>query len=205
MTKELDGLLDEIKKNGVEKAEAEAKIITDKAQEKADSIIKKAEEKAEALQQEAKKKADETEQYGKTALSQAARDVVLSVSESLRKLVEQIAAADTKDAMQTEDFSAVIADIIKIYAERTEDEQLQVLVDKEKQEALQKHLKARLSQELQKGVSLSAGPAAGFSIRVKDGRIEHDFTPAAVVEALTAFVNADLAELIKNTLNNKDA
>ncbi len=198
MATELQGLLDEIKKNGIEKADAEAKTIIDKARKTAEEITAKAEKDAKALRENAEKTAQETEQYGRTALTQAARDIVLSVSEALQAMARKLAETDAKEAMSTEAFSKVIADAVKAYAENSGSADIEVLTAKDQQEAVSKHVQSRLGEELRKGIKISAGPSAGFRIRVEKGRIEHDFTPEALVEAMAVYVNTDLAKLLKD-------
>ena len=199
MATELQGLLDEIKKNGIDKAEAEAKSIIEKARKEAEEITAKAESESKALRENAEKKAQETEEYGRTALTQAARDIILSVSESLQAIARKLAETDTKDAMSSDDFCKVIADAVKAYAESSGSDGIEVLAAKEQQKAISKHIQARLSEELQKGTKISIGPSAGFRIRVEKGRVEHDFTPEAIVEAMAGYVNANLAKLLKET------
>ena len=58
------------------------------------------------------------------------------------------------------------------------------------------HAKARLAAELAKGLKIApdADVAAGVRVLVKNGRVEHDFTAEAVVEALSRVVRPELAK-----------
>lgn len=197
MATELQGLLDEIKKNGIDKADAESKSIIEKARKEADEIIAKAEKDAKSLRENAEKKAHETEEYGRTALTQAARDIVLSVSEALQAMARKLAETDAKQAMSAQDFTKVIAEAVKVYVEKSGSGDVEVITTKAQQDAVSKHVQSRLGEEIRKGVKISTGTSAGFRVRVEMGRIEHDFTPEAIVEAMAAYVNSDLAKLLK--------
>ena len=96
---DLQGLLEKINRDGVEKAEAEAKKIIDDARAKADALVK------DALAQSAQAKADAEKAsaaYAERAaetIRQAARDVVIGVKDSLTALLENLLAKDVEKAL----------------------------------------------------------------------------------------------------------
>ena len=60
-------------------------------------------------------------------------------------------------------------------------------------------LQAKLAAEASQGVKIitDAQTGAGFKIRLANGRIEHDFSAAAIAEALAKQLRPQLAALLK--------
>jgi V/A-type H+-transporting ATPase subunit E len=85
MAEDIQGLLNRIQSDGIEKAEAEKKRILDNAKQQADELVAKAKAEAEAIMKSAREEAVISENKGKAAVKQAARDVILSLQTELQK------------------------------------------------------------------------------------------------------------------------
>ena len=83
MSEDLQGLLEKINRDGVEKAEAKAAEIIADAKAKAAEIVKTAKEEAERAKAEAKTVADDFAARADETVKQAARDTVLKVREEI--------------------------------------------------------------------------------------------------------------------------
>ena len=191
MAEELQQLLEKIQRDGVDKANAEAAAIVAKAKAEADAIVKKAQEDAAA---EAKGKAD-AEAYAaraKETISQAARDTVLKVKQDVMELLKKLLLQNVTAALATEAVPLAAAAVKELVtgSATAEIAAAPKLVDA---------LRAQLAQQAQSGVKVVADETTGtgFTVRLDNGRVEHDFTDAAISEALAQRLRADLAALLK--------
>ena len=183
MSEELQSLLDRIQADGVAKAEARAADIVSAAEKKAAERLAKAEADAATFERRAGE-----------SLRQAARDVVRSVRENVQETCERLLRADVKAALSGDALAAVVETVAK--ASAAEDAGAELRVPPAEAEKVAAHAKARLAAELAKGLKIApdADVAAGVRVLVKNGRVEHDFTAEAVVEALSRVVRPELAK-----------
>ena len=175
MAEELQQLLEKIQRDGVDKANAEAAAIVAKAKEEANALVKKAQEDAAAAEAKGKADAEAYAARARETISQAARDTVLKVREALATEAVPLAAAAVKELVTGS--GAEVAASAK-------------LVDA---------LRAQLAAQAQNGVKVVADEMtdAGFTVKLDNGRVEHDFTDAAISEALAQRLRSDLAALLK--------
>ena len=85
MEMQLQELIDQIKKDGVEAAESKAEAIVKAAKEEAEKIIAEAKAEAEKLMQNAKAENEKTVRSGEDALRQAGRNLLISFRESVAR------------------------------------------------------------------------------------------------------------------------
>ncbi|MBQ3809337.1 MAG: hypothetical protein II839_00795 [Kiritimatiellae bacterium] len=194
MSEELQSLLDRIQADGVAKAEARAADIVSAAEKKAADIVSAAEKKAAERLAKAEADAATFERRAGESLRQAARDVVRSVRENVQETCERLLRADVKAALSGDALAAVVETVAK--ASAAEDAGAELRVPPAEAEKVAAHAKARLAAELAKGLKIApdADVAAGVRVLVKNGRVEHDFTAEAVVEALSRVVRPELAK-----------
>ena len=192
MAEELQQLLEKIQHDGVEKANAEAAAILAKAKADANAILKDAEAKAAARRDEAEADARAFEDRARKTISQAARDTVLDVKAALGRLLENLLAKDVADALADPDEVARLA-LAAVKALGAD------AVDVAAGAQLADALKAQLAAAAAKGVQvvLDETTGAGFSLRLDGGRVEHDFSEAALAAALAKRLRPDLARLVR--------
>lgn len=191
MAEELQQLLEKIQHDGVEKANAESAAIVAKAKADADAIIKEATEKAATLRTQAEADAQAyAERAGKT-IQQAARDTILEVKDALAKTFDKVLAQDVKAALA--DPAAVAAMTLEAVKALNAD-----AADVAVSEKLADTLKAQLAAAAVSGLNVvtDENVGTGFSIRLDNGRVEHDFSEAAITAALVKRLRPDLAKLI---------
>ena len=191
MAEELQQLLEKIQRDGVDKANAEAAAIIAKAKTEADALVKKAQEDAAAAEAKGKADAEAYAARARETISQAARDTVLKVKEDVTKLLTQLLAQDVSAALATEAVPLAAAAVKELVTgSGAEVAASAKLVDA---------LRAQLAAQAQNGVKVVADEmtGAGFTVKLDNGRVEHDFTDAAISEALAQRLRADLAKLLK--------
>ncbi|MBR0068360.1 MAG: hypothetical protein IJQ00_12240 [Kiritimatiellae bacterium] len=191
MAEELQQLLEKIQRDGVDKANAEAAAIVAKAKAEAEAIVKKAQEDAAAAEAKGKADAEAYAARARETISQAARDTVLKVREDVTKLLTKLLAQDVSAALATEAVPLAAAAVKELVTgSGAEVAASAKLVDA---------LRAQLAAQAQNGVKVVADEmtGAGFTVKLDNGRVEHDFTDAAISEALAQRLRSDLAALLK--------
>ncbi len=191
MAEELQQLLEKIQRDGVDKANAEAAAIVAKAKEEANALVKKAQEDAAATEAKGKADAEAYAARARETISQAARDTVLKVKEDVTKLLTQLLAQDVSAALATEAVPLAAAAVKELVTgSGAEVATSAKLVDA---------LRAELAAQAQNGVKVVADEmtGTGFTVKLDNGRVEHDFTDAAISEALAQRLRSDLAALLK--------
>ena len=192
MAEELQQLLEKIQRDGVDKANAEAAAIIAKAKEDADALVKKAEEDAAAAEAKGKADAEAYAARARETISQAARDTVLKVKDDVTKLLTQLLKESVTAALATEAVPLAAAAVKELV---TGSATAEVAASAKLVDAL----RAQLAQQAQAGVKVVADEmtGAGFTVKLDNGRVEHDFTDAAISEALAQRLRSDLAALLK--------
>lgn len=185
---DIQSLLEKINREGVEKAEAEAKRIVDAAKARADQIIAEAREGAERTKADAAKDAEASAARAAETIRQGARDVVINVRESVTAMLEKLLAKDVAAALADEKSAAALAsDAIRELAGPGE------IACGEK---LAQTLKAQLAAQGGFTVVLDESVGAGFSVKLDGGRVEHTFTEAVIAAELAKRLRPDLAKLL---------
>lgn len=186
---DLQGLLEKINREGVEKAEAEAKRIVAEAEAKAAAIV----QKAQAAAAKAKADADEASvafaARASVTIRQAARDVVQGVRDSVEALLTTLLTKDVEAALANE--QAVAELVFKAIEELVGPGEVVCAPQ------LAATLKAQAARLGNFEVAADSASGAGFSVRLEQGRVEQTFTAEAIAAELARRLRPDLAELVK--------
>ena len=183
---DLQSLLEKINREGVEKADAEAKKIIDEAKAKADKIDK------DALAEAAKAKADaeaNARTYAERAaetIRQSARDITIGVKDAVTALLEKLLARDIDTALGAS-AAQIVTDAIK---DLTGPGEIRCGAK------LAAALKAQLAANGNFKVVTDDAPGAGFTVKLDGGRVEHDFTAETIAAELARRLRPDLANLL---------
>ncbi len=208
MAEDLKHLLDRIKREGVEKAESQAEQIVAEAREKARQLVAEAEAKAKALTGKAESEADAFAQRGTQSLRHAARDVVLSVGDTVTRLMESIVHRETESALSENALSEIVIAVVKAYCSDPDGKQnATLLVSPDQQEELRAVIFSKLGDTVSQGVEIQADDsvARGFRVAVKGRHVEHDFTAEAIADALCELLRPHLAEIVKDASSEPSA
>ncbi|MCX7934920.1 MAG: V-type ATP synthase subunit E [Planctomycetota bacterium] len=198
MADDLQGLLERVQKEGIERAQAEADRIVAAAKSQAQGIVDEAQAKAKAIVAKAEAEAQALAERGRKAIEQAGRDTIIAVQEAITNLLRQILLREVGQAMSPDFLRNALESFIKAYA-ASGGQRLEVLVPAAQQKELQDYFLRRLAAEAQKGVQIKAdaGLAAGFRVSISDQNLQHDFSAEAVAESLAALLRPALAEIVR--------
>ena len=192
MAEELQNLLEKIKRDGVDKANAEAAAIVNKAKAEAAAIVKDAQAQAEAAKAAAKTQADQDAARAAETIRQAARDTVLKVESAVTTLLSALLTKSVDAALADPAVAAPLAaEAVKALVKG--DAAAEVAANGKLVEAL----RAQLAAQANIKVVLDEATQAGFIVKLDGGRVEHDFTGAVVTDALASRLRPALAKLLK--------
>lgn len=199
MAEDIQGLIEKIKREGIQAAEVKAHDIEAQAKQNADEIVKKARQEAEIILENAKEMSVRTEKDTQVLLKQAARDLVLAFKKELNDILNKIIAAEIKPVLNSEQIAELLFVLIKDYAQ-AEKEGLVITLPKADQENLQQYLFSRLKEEVKKGITFKTNDdiQAGFQISYDAGKSYYDFTEQSLIDYLSARIKPKLAELFKD-------
>ncbi|MCL2128306.1 MAG: V-type ATP synthase subunit E [Treponema sp.] len=194
-------LINKIKKDGIESASQEAARLKNEAGNEARQIIEAAKKEAADIVEKGKKDAARFEKAGIAALEQASRNLVLVFKGEVQALLDRIVAEQLDASYNTDVLKALLPDLLKAWGTKNADS-LAVLLPEASLGKLQGFFKEKLAAELKKGLELrsDASLAGGFKIAKKDGSAYYDFSAESVAEMLTAYLNPQLAEILKTSV-----
>ena len=162
MAEQFQGLLERIQKDGIEKADAEAERIVAEARKTAATIVSDAETKAKASLEQSEEKGKAFAEHGRVALEQAARDVVISVGESITRAFEQVVGSHVRQALDDETLAGLIAQVVDTYSKSGSGaKRIDVLLAEDQQQNVREHLFARFADALRDGVTIAGDPGGG--------------------------------------------
>lgn len=191
MAEDLQSLLEKIQRDGVEKAEAEASRILADAKAKADALVKAARDEAAAARAEAERASASYAERAAETVRQAARDVMIDLEGSVRKLLEHVLTGNVDAALaRPETVSALMAAVIGEFASKGD-------IELATSAKLAAALKAQLASRPEIRVIIDETLETGFSVRLDGGRVEHAFTGEVLAGELARRLRPDLAKLVK--------
>lgn len=196
---QLQELIEQIKKNGVEVAETEAeKIVTD-AKAQADRIIADAKAEAEKILADAKASNDRMVKVSEDAIRQAGRNLLISFRESVTKEMEAVVGDEVKAVYSSDKMTDIIANVVEAWSKNSETEDITVLLNSADLERLEASLMAAMKDKLLSGVTFKGTDSfdIGFRVTVDGGRIHYDYSDDAVVEVLSAYLSPKVVSLLK--------
>lgn len=196
---QLQDLIEQIKKDGVEAAETEAEAIIKAAKEKADKIVADANAKAEKIMQDAKAENDRTVKSGEESLRQAGRNLLISFRESVAKQLEAIAGENVTAVYSSDSLAKLIITVVEGWANKPDAENLEVILNSDDLKKLEQTLLSGLKEKMLGGVTLKANNNfdKGFRIATNNGAAYYDYSAEAVVEMLSNYLSPKVTELLK--------
>lgn len=189
----LDALLNKIKTEGIAAAQAEADLLLAKAREEAARIVDEAKTAAQALTEEARRDAARLAQGAEATVRQAARDVVIKLGQDVEALLVRTLGGAVDGALGPGRLvEELVSEAVRTYL-RTGGT-AEIVVPEDLLPALRSLLADR------KDVTVVTDPlmGSGFRVRLAGGRVEHDFSGAAVTETLAARLRPQVAALLKD-------
>ena len=196
---QLQELIDQIKKDGVEVAEGEAKSILDSAKKEAEKIIADAKAEAEKMIADAKQQNERTVKSGEDAIRQAGRNLLISFRESVARELKAIVTEEVNAVYSLEDMAGLIVTTVENWTKNPETEDVSVILNSTDLERLEKSLLQGLKDRMIKGVTLKANDNfdGGFRIAENNGGAYYDYSAEAVVNMLSNYLSPKVTELLK--------
>ena len=203
MAKQVQELIDKIKQEGFEAAQEKAQTIEVAAQEKAKAIIDDATAKAKDILEKAKAEAQKTEETSKAAISQASRDILLDLRKEIQKVLNALIRQEVKEALSAEALGTMIQTIVQDFCKKSDkDTDIKVVLSKKDLEQLKKGILSKLQEKLKDKIVFESSEevVGGFTISFDSGKSSFDFTDQSLAEYLSAYLNPEVGQILKNTL-----
>ena len=199
MEVQLQELIDQIKKEGVEAAETEAAAILKSAKEKAEQIIADAQAQADKILAGAKVETERMTKSSEDAICQAGRNLLISFRESVSRELETIVGENVTAVYSSDAFARLIISIVENWANKPDAEDISVILNTQDLNKLEETLLAALKEKTLKGITLKANDNfdGGFRIAVNNGSAYYDYSADAVVDMLSNYLSPKVTELLK--------
>lgn len=198
MAEDLQPLLEQIRKEGVDKAEAEAAEILSHAKEQAAKTVREAEEKAKSLIAQAEADAEVYTQRSIATLEQSARDVLITVGQGVENILSDLVAGSVDEALSIDVLQQMMVRMAESCADQHGETRIELLVSESDQDELVEYFKARYSEKMVEGLELHVDNdiLKGFKVSFADDHVYLDFTQEAIAEALIVFLRPKLADIV---------
>ena len=199
MEVQLQELIEQIKKDGVAAAEAEAKTIVEAAQADAEKILADAQAQAEKMLADAKAETERMTRSSEDAIRQAGRNLLISFRESVARELKTIVGENVGAVYASDAFGELILRIVENWANTPDAEEIAVFLNKQDLNQLEETALAALKEKLSKGITLKANDHfdGGFRIAVNEGGAYYDYSAEAVAEMLSNYLSPKVTELLK--------
>lgn len=196
---QLQELIDQIKKDGVEVAETEAKSIVDSAKAQAAKIISDAHAQADKILLNAKNENERMVRSSEDAIRQAGRNLLISFRESVTRELNAIVGKEVTSVYSSDMFAQLVVNVVECWANKPDAEDIAVILNSEDLKSLEETLLAGLKDRMLKGVTLKANDNfdGGFRIAVNNGSAYYDYSAEAVVDMLSNYLSPKVTELLK--------
>ena len=196
MAEEIQYLIDQIQKEGVEKAELEAEKIINDAKSEAEKIINDAKSEAEKNKSEAIDEAKSLKNKSITAIEQAARDLLITLGQSCEKVVLSTLDVSIKKELKHEFLTILIKKIIE-----NQNESLSVILNESDAKNLI-GLVSDIAKENSNEIDLSVDSniLSGFKIQFKENQVFLDYTNESLTSSLSEFLRPELAKIVSEAI-----
>ena len=196
---QLQELIDQIKKDGVEAAETEAKTIVDSAKTEAAKIIADAKAQADKLLADAKAENDRMVKSSDDAIRQAGRNLLISFRESVTRELNAIVGEAVNSTYSTDSLPQLVINVVESWANKPDVENIEVILNSNDVEILEKTALSSLKERVSKGVTLKANDNfdGGFRISVNNGGAYYDYSAEAVVDMMSNYLSPKVVKLLK--------
>lgn len=196
---QLQELIDQIKKDGVDAAEAEATSIVDCAKAEAEKIIADAKAQSEKILADAKAENERMVKSSDDAIRQSGRNLLISFRESVTKELNAIVGDAVNAVYSADSLTKLVADVVEGWAKNPDAEDITVILNTEDVKALEEAALASLKDKISKGITLKANDNfdGGFRISVNNGAAYYDYSAEAVVDMMSNYLSPKVTKLLK--------
>ena len=199
MEVQLQELIDQIKKDGVEAAESEAENIINSAKEQAEKIISDAKAQADKILLDAKAENEKTVKSSEEAIRQAGRNLLISFRESVTRELTAILGESVTAAYSSDAFVQLVVKAVENWTSTPDADDLAVILNTEDLKAFEETLVNALKDRVGKGITLKPNDNfdGGFRVSLQDGAVYYDYSAESVVEMLSNYLSPKVTKLLK--------
>ena len=196
---QLQELIEQIKKDGVDAAEIQASVIVESAKAEAEKIICDAKAEAEKIMADAKNENAKTVKSGEDALRQAGRNLLISFRESIAKEINVIINNSVNSVYSSDELAELIVKAVESWTGKPEAEDISVILNSNDLAELEKAILASLKAKMLNGVTLKSNDNfdGGFRLAVNNGSVYYDYSAEAVTDMLSNYLSPRVTELLK--------
>lgn len=196
---QLQELIDQIKRDGVEAAETEAESILNAAKAEAEKIISDAEIQADKILANAKSESERMVKSSEDAIRQAGRNLLISFRESVTNELNALLSKNVNAVYSSENLAQIIINVIESWASKPEADNIAVILNSDVLKSLEDIILAGIKEKMLEGVTLKANDNfdGGFRISVNNGSAYYDYSADEVVEMLSNYLSPKVTELLK--------
>ncbi len=196
---QLQELIDQIKKEGVEAATNEADSIIANANAEAEKIIADAKAEAERLLADAKLQNERMVKSSEDAIAQAGRNILISFRESVAKELNAFLNENVTAVYSSEKMAELIINIVQNWAATPDAESINIMLNSDTLKSLEETVLSGVKDKISKGVTLKPNDNfdGGFRISVNEGTAYYDYSAEAVTNMLANYLSPKVLELLK--------
>lgn len=190
--KNLQSLIETIKSEAIIVAKQQADEIISEAKKEADSIIKIAENKRKFILDEAEKEVESSKINGNNALKQAARDIVITLENDIKKMFETILETEVKNSFSNDVVKNAILKIIAQVGSETE-----IHLPEKSISEIESYIQKQL-QDTKKNIKIVPNNSLinGFEIHKKEEGWSYKITSKELTELLHSYLNVKWKTLL---------
>lgn len=203
MEVQIQELLDAIKRDGIAEGQKQAEQIISEATLQANEIVQAAKKEAAKLLEEARRESEAMQLRGKTALEQAARDVILSLKQSIKAHFTRLLEKKVEKILTGSELVSLI--IAVVHGNLADPAQSTVELREDDFAALADTLREELADEIKRGLEIRPVMASdvGFRYATKDGSSYFDFSAQQIADLLMPFLNPSLAQIVEKAASER--
>jgi V/A-type H+-transporting ATPase subunit E len=197
----IQSLLERIKTEGISEARKEAEAILDQARAEADAIRARAQTQARELLRQAEMEVRDTRAGFEAAMSQAARDLVLAVKDSITRLCDKVLKKEVAAVLTPEMLREMILKILTAWKPQQPPQGAEVLLSPRDWRQLEDALHNSLQGAFKDGVVLKPveGVEKGFRIGVQGENAHYDLTDKGIAELLSEYLSPRVARFFNDS------
>lgn len=195
---QLQELIRQIKKDGVEAAEVQAESILAAAKAEAEKMISDAQAKADKILHDARIENERMVKSGEDALRQAGRNLLISFRESVTRELQAIVGDHVNAVYSSDTFAKLIVNVVESWAGKPDAEDISVILGSDDLAKLEENVLAELKAKMLGNVTLKANDNfdGGFRITVNAGAY-YDYSAEAVADMLSTYLSPKISALLK--------
>lgn len=196
---QLEELIAQIKKDGVQAAESQAEAILISAKAEAEKIISDAQAQADRIISNAKNENEKIVKSGEDAIRQAGRNLLISFRESVTRELKAIVSKNINAVYSSDDFAKLVINMVECWANKPDTEDISLILNSNDLSKLEDVLLAELREKMFGGVTLKANDNfdGGFRIATDNATVYYDYSAEAVTDMLSNYLSPKVTALLK--------